>query len=130
MICLAFDLPQDNAEVNFADVDKDAWYAPFVAAGVKNGIIKGISESEFGIKGYVTREDLCTMLYRMYNIPSEGEPEFTDSELISDYAKDAVVYMSQNGIVNGYGDNSFKPDKPCTRAEAAKVIYLLATENG
>ena len=52
---------------------------------------------------------------------------FTDFDLVSDFAKDAVVYVNAAGIMNGMGDGSFAPLQSVTRAQAAKVIYELIT---
>ena len=48
---------------------------------------------------------------------------FTDFDVVADYAKDAIVFMSSNGYVNGYEDGSFRPYNNTARAEAAKLIY-------
>lgn len=37
---------------------------------------------------------------------------------------DAINYLQQNGIVEGYADGSFRPDQQVNRAEALKIILL------
>ena len=49
---------------------------------------------------------------------------FTDE--ISDFAKEAVKEMQMAGILEGDGSGVFKPLNNATRAEAAKIIYMLA----
>jgi hypothetical protein len=39
----------------------------------------------------------------------------------------AVEYMVGKGVIQGYPDGSFKPDKPINRAEALKVLLLAYT---
>jgi len=51
--------------------------------------------------------------------------EFTDGNQLSDYAKDAIREMQMAGILAGDGSGAFKPLNNSTRAEAAKVIYML-----
>lgn len=48
---------------------------------------------------------------------------FTDVEDID--MSDAVNTMTALGIINGYTDGSFRPDSTVTRAEMAKMIYVL-----
>lgn len=48
---------------------------------------------------------------------------FSDISEIS-WAKDAIVYLAQKGIVNGKADNKFCPDDTVTREEAAKILVL------
>ncbi|MBU1017457.1 septal ring lytic transglycosylase RlpA family protein [Patescibacteria group bacterium] len=37
---------------------------------------------------------------------------------------DAITYLYENGIVEGYGDNTFRPDQAVNRAEALKILLL------
>ena len=50
---------------------------------------------------------------------------FTDSADIK--ATEAVNMLSALGVINGYTDGSFKPNDTVTRAEMAKMIYVLRT---
>ena len=45
------------------------------------------------------------------------------SENISEYASEGIYALKNVGIINGVGDNMFAPKNPCTRAEAAVIIY-------
>ncbi|WP_313238067.1 CAP and S-layer homology domain-containing protein [Sporosarcina ureae] len=40
------------------------------------------------------------------------------------YAYDAVMYMAANDIIKGYADNTYRLNKPVTRAQAAKMIAV------
>ena len=61
-----------------------------------------------------------------------GSKEFTDNTDISDYAAEAVGFLSGLGILNGFEDNSFRPRESLNRAQAAVItdaLYnLLGTE--
>jgi len=37
---------------------------------------------------------------------------------------DAITYLHENGIVEGYDDNTFRPDQAVNRAEALKILLL------
>ena len=74
----------------------------------------------------VTREELCTMIYRA--MPelfknNNSETVFTDDSDISDYSREAVYALFNEKIINGYSDGSFLPKNNSTRAEAAKIVY-------
>jgi hypothetical protein len=56
---------------------------------------------------------------------AQNTMDFTDFELVSDYAKDSVTNLSSIGFVNGFEDKTFKPFAICTRAQAAKIVYGL-----
>jgi hypothetical protein len=57
-----------------------------------------------------------------------GEPRpaagaaFPDADGISDWARDAVNWAVENGIVSGYPDGTFGSQKPATRAEVAQML--------
>ena len=115
----------------FSDVASDAWYAPYVAWGVENGIINGTSETTFHPNGNISRQDMATMIKRYtdfakFTLPTDtAAVNFTDSAQISSYAADAVKAMQQAGIINGKGGNTFAPKDNATRAEACKMLTVL-----
>ena len=126
LLCETFGYEKTEDDCFFYDVEAGSWYEGYVMSANKHGIINGISDTLFGRGMNITRQDMVTMMYRALKekgieISGEGV-EFKDSEEISDYAKDAVVVMTANGIVNGVGDNLFAPKASATRAEAAVII--------
>ncbi len=124
IICNAFSVNETSEKAGFKDVIAGEWYEKYVMAAQSSGIMLGTSESEFGVGMNITRQDLAVTLYRaMGAADEEAACSFTDSEDIDDYAKQAVAYLSDMGIINGYEDGSFLPHRYVTRAEAAKLIY-------
>ncbi len=128
MIIGAAGLYNANADCNFADVPASSWSYKYVASAYANGIVVGTSESGFGAKSYITREDVCVIAARIlakYGKELGGESKFTDADSISDYAKDSVDALVELGIINGFEDGSFDAKGLLTRAQAAKIISLL-----
>lgn len=121
---------EDNKDV-FSDVTPNDWFYQSVMCAYSGGIIKGISESEFGSGLNISRQDLAVMVYNAakacsIDIPSDiQKTEFVDGGDISDYAKEAVERLQTSGIISGYEDGSFKPQGNADRAEAAKIIHSL-----
>lgn len=123
----AFNLEYNEYKISFDDVDTDSWYAPYVSAAFEKGIITGIDEKNFGTGENISREDICVIVYRIIGNGEYGTAaDFEDYDEISEYAKDAVDYMTDKGAVSGFPDGTFRPKAPCTRAEAAKIIYKAA----
>ena len=114
----------------FTDVTANDWYAPYVSAALNAGIINGISETEFGANMPITRQDICTIVSRIEKAESENELNFADSESISEYARAAVAYLSGLGVINGFEDNTFRPNELATRAQAAVIMckYLNSVQ--
>lgn len=110
---------------NFQDVENGSWYEPYVRSAHSLDITNGVGDNMFGIGINITRQELVTMLYRAYWIDSADATNFTDNSEIAEYASTAVAAYSGAGILNGYGDGSFKPNALATRAEAAAIITRL-----
>lgn len=128
MLVRAFDLKAHTA-AEFSDVAADAWYAEAVSAAAFNGIVNGISETEFGISRELTRQDCAAMCARMLTylgMEASADTEmFADDAEIAEYAKTAVYTLKKLGIISGVGNNVFSPESACTRAMTAKIIDLL-----
>lgn len=130
----AFDLYDEYAECDFADVANDAWYYKYIASAVKAGIVGGISETEFGTGRNITREDIAVLTYKCLQAAgvefANAELDFSDGDTVAEYAKEAVAAMKDKGIISGYEDGSFKPKQTATRAEACRIcaIALEITE--
>ncbi len=111
----------------FYDVDQTAWYVDAINYVVKNGLMNGVSETDFAPNDQTNRAMLVTILYRL-----DGEPAVTKNIPFSDVAagewySDAINWAAANEIVGGYGDGTFRPDRDLTREEAATILYRYAT---
>ena len=122
------------AEQGYADVREDAWYAEAVLALREKGVMDGVGDNRFDPDGVFTRAQLATVLYRLAGRPEvDGEDGFTDTERGQWYS-DAVLWASQNGIVNGYGDGLFGTNDPTTQEQLAVMLwrdagsYVLGSE--
>lgn len=126
----------DNADtkITFADVGENDWYFTAVSALASNGVINGISETEFGIGRPITRQDAAAVISRILKVSDSNSDtvKFADDEDIADYAKVGVYALRKSGILSGYADGSFRPNSPITRAEAAQMIcnILKLTKGG
>lgn len=132
MLMGAMKLPINVSVSAFSDVPENAWYTPYVASGTACGIIYGISEEEFGTGRNITREQMAAMCARaleMLKKDLKGSPsaDFADREDISAYALDSVNKMRGLRIINGDENGYFRPQASATRAEAAHILYLMAT---
>ena len=121
-----------GGETSFGDVESTAWYAPYVAAAVKAGIVNGISDTEFGIGRSISRQDMAVMTHRaLEKLSIDVEPGashiFTDGDEIAGYAKDAIDILSGAGILSGDG-GKFAPADSLTREQAAKVLCMIRKE--
>lgn len=129
MITAAFKI-SSNKKAEFSDVPADAWYNPYISAAAEAGIIEGYG-GVFGVGQAISRQDASVMLARTaYSDESEYDGGFKDSDEIADYARNSVNALAELGIINGYDDDSFRPNNTLTRAEAAVIINRIIEKVG
>jgi len=111
----------------FGDISPDAWYYEAVQYVNENGLMIGISDSEFAPNLDLTRAMVITVLYRHAGEPDVGAygNPFRD---VPDgkYYTDAVIWGYQNGIINGYGADMFGPNDFVTRQDLAVILSRYA----
>ncbi len=131
-IASGIDCPRDHTcpMYPFGDADRLAWYHDGVHFCLEHGLMVGTGEGVFSPSGDTTRGMLIAMLYRL-----EGRPEAVGGlpydDVASDaYYADAVRWGSANGIVQGYGDGTYRPGQPVTREEMAAILFRYAGYRG
>ena len=118
--------------VTFKDVNTDDWYYEYVNKALNAGIIKGKSIDKFGPNDEVTRQDMAVMIIRtLSKLKEMGEVsnvDLIDKDNISEYALLDIQKAVNNQIIEGYEDNTFRPNLTATRSEvavvAAKVLKI------
>ena len=116
--------------VDFLDVSRTDWFYYDVRYVCENGLMNGTSRNRFSPYSTATRGMLVTILYRMENEPRcFGSAAFSDVKPGAYYEK-AVVWASQNNIVSGYTDGTFRPDAPVTREQLASILYRYTLYRG
>ena len=126
MLCSLGGFEPQADEAPFNDIPKDSWSYPYICSAYKNGLISGVSLSEFAPRSMVTREQAATMLCRMINMDIEEGLDafvFDDDNSISDWARLSVYALHGKGIINGRTSKIFSPKEAMTRVEAAALLF-------
>ena len=85
-------------------------------------VAKGVSDGE-NPNAAITREQLVTMLYRLAGSPSvTGSLTAPDASSVSSWAKDAMLWAMNLGLVEGDENGAVTPTATATRAQAAAII--------
>lgn len=136
---------------HFNDVKAGTWYADAIEWMYRSGFTYGVSDSNYGVGEFITRQDLMTLIYRINQ--EEWETlwdddqakyagrfdiniyQFDDYKEVSDYAFKAMnfatglntiyfqhVSISVTPILWGDNHNKLNPVDNCTRAEAVAII--------
>ena len=121
--------PEGTEANTFTDVKGDMWYTDAILWANENGIVAGYDNGAYGVGDLITREQFATILYRYaqfkgYDTTQGGMAvrEFSDYENISDYARPAMAWAVNAGIMGGMDDGTLMPQGKATRAEAATML--------
>ena len=120
--------PEPGGDSGFADVETGTWYTDAVAWAAQNGIVNGVSDTEFAPGDNITREQLAVILYRYaayqgYDVSQRADLSgFGDAESISGYAQEALSWAHAQGLVLGFEDGSLRPQGTASRAQIAAVL--------
>ena len=114
--------------VNFTDVSEEHWAYEAIVAAKDQGIIKGKSQTQFGLGDTITKQEMAVMVYNTLvcfdsTLFDEKQVEgYLDESSIADYAKEAVKKLKALGILEG---EIFEPTQIVTRSEACSMLYKM-----
>lgn len=114
----------------YTDAAPTAWYHDGVHYCIDNGLMQGVSSTQFLPDGSTTRAQLVTILWRLEGAPAaRGDETFLDAADGAWYTA-AVRWAAGEGIVRGYGDGHFGPDDAVTREQMVAILYRFAQYKG
>ena len=116
--------PVVNSLLPFTDVPADSWFTEAVRWAASEGIVTGVSASEFAPNAEITREQLAAILYRYAGEPATTATldAFTDAASVSAYAIDAMIWCVEHGIITGTTATTLDPQGTATRAQCATML--------
>ena len=110
--------------LSFSDVNSGDWFYDNVMDAANNGYVSGYPDGTFKPNGSTTRAEFASMIAKAMGY--ESEPSDSDTmfpDVPNDFwAKAAINFCAQNGIIEGYDDGTFKPNQTITRQEAAAIL--------
>lgn len=105
---------------DFTDVAADAWYNNAISTLAKAGALSGYEDGTFRPDQPITRAELVKIAMSFYGTLNSSSDAFND--IGEHWAAAFINGAADLGFVNGYGDETFQPDRYVTRAEAIKII--------
>lgn len=124
-------IDEQSHQLPFTDLTAGAWYDSAVRYAYLNGIMVGTSNTTFAPEGTLTRAQVAQILYNLEGQPAvTGESTFPDAADAGQWALDAIAWAQQTGVVAGYEDKTFRPEKAVTREELAQMLYNYAQCKG
>ncbi len=116
----------------FKDVPEDHWAKGYICLAKELNFAQGDERGNYRPFHLITREEAVVMLVRALKAePPEGaELSYFDADDISDSAKGAVAYASEQNLLEGYPDGTFRPNDILTRAEVAILLEKMVALKG
>lgn len=134
LMAKAMNLDTSNtpATATFSDVPTNHWAAKYVEAAYKEGIVTGISTTEFKPNDKITREQMALMFVRALKIvDKDTEIEisnintFSDKSKIATWAQKEVEVAIEAGLMTGTTNGKFEPKTVANKEQSAVVIERL-----
>ena len=120
--------PATDVSDLFIDVAPNAWYKDAVQYAYDNGLMTGVSADAFAPEQTTTRAMIVSILARLEGVESAQAAGFADVN--DEWYATAVNWAANVGVVNGYEDNTFRPNQPITREQLAAILMNYAAYKG
>ena len=119
---------------HFTDINENDWFYDNVMDAANNGYVTGMGDGTFNPKGATTRAQFASMIAKALGYTADPDAPSMFPDVPDNYwGKAAINYCAQNGIISGYDDTTFQPEKAITRQEAAAILnnaFKLAEKYG
>lgn len=120
----------------FSDTPAGHWAAPYVEALAESGLARGFPDGTFRPDQQVSRAEFAAFIVRAAGLLDQerlnagGPLHYADAASIPAWARAAVVTVTAENLVGGFEDNTFRPHRATTRAEASTVVLRLMARRG
>ncbi|GAB6180242.1 hypothetical protein JCM14036_15610 [Desulfotomaculum defluvii] len=118
-------------EVNFLDVNANDWFAGDIAKAMAAGYIGGYQDGTMKPNNQITRQEVASIIARLLQLDASTNiniNNFKDAKDMPQWSRNAIGAVTANGYMGGYADQTFKPIKPITRAEAIVSLDRVTGE--
>lgn len=134
MLYNAVGRPAVTSDCTFTDVAASDYYYTALSWAQSTGLASGTGDGAYSPKASITREQAFTILRQAMPLLGKECPtgsltvldQFSDKDLIADYAKGHTATLVAQGVVSGKG-TGIDPKGNLTRAEMAALLYKLIT---
>lgn len=124
MLAKAKGLALNPGAAGFKDLAPGHWAAGAIGAVKDAGYLRGYPDGSFRSDRSVTRAEVAAVLYNAF--PGRAKtPGIAFGDLKGHWAEKVVAELAAAGVVEGYADGTFRPDRAMTRADLALALWRL-----
>ncbi|RUT33690.1 endonuclease [Paenibacillus zeisoli] len=102
---------------------KGHWAEKTIDTLVRLNIIQGYEDKTVKPNESITRAEFVTVLSRIFDVSEVKQVNLRD--IGNHWASQAIKQFAAAGVISGYGDGSFQPDKPISREEIIVIIARM-----
>ncbi|MBO4460182.1 MAG: S-layer homology domain-containing protein [Clostridiales bacterium] len=115
-------------ECKFSDVKNSDYFYKACLWGNENHIVEGYKDGTFGPQIVCARRHAVTFLWRLAGKPEPAGDKTKFAAVFKDIDEDdyffeATIWATEQKIVAGYDDHTFRPDGDCLRRQMVTFLY-------
>ncbi|MBI9014121.1 MAG: S-layer homology domain-containing protein [Clostridiales bacterium] len=119
----------DFAKPSFSDVDQNNWAYLYIETANDNDLFEGLTLDQFNPNQAMTRAEIAVMISNAWEaLGIKDDPSakhFIKDVTFKHWAFDAINRVYNNGIVDGFEDNTFRPESPITRGHIVSMMNTI-----
>ena len=123
ILVMLLSAPTGSALIVLGDIE-DHWAQETIEEWVDKDWIGGFDDGTFRPDEGVTRAQFAALTNRAFGFTDTVAHPFVDVPDTAWYAEDVARAVAA-GYIEGYEDQTFRPDNPITRVEAASILFAL-----
>lgn len=114
----------------FTDIKEADWFYAPVLSAYNQGLMKGMTDTEFAPALSVTRAMFVTVLHRLAGEPVVNYALGFDDVKAEEWYTEAIRWAASEKIVLGITDTEFGVDSEITREQMVTILYRYAESKG
>ena len=112
-----------TGKASFSDVKDSDWFSADVAAAARVGYMAGYPDGTARPTANITRQEAARIVMTVLDEDRKGSNSlFTDSAQAGSWARDSIEAAGELGVISGYPDGSFQPERNISRAETVMML--------
>lgn len=113
------------SEAQYRDLPRTHMFYGEVAVATSLGLIGGFDDGTFRPDAPISRAETAAILSRFYKLEPGSEPSSKLTDINEHWASEPILLLASNGLVGGYSDATFRPNRPVSRAEYAVFLTRI-----
>lgn len=111
------------AAKKYTDVAESHWAKASIDQATGSGLMDGYPDGSFKPEQTITRAEMASIAAKLKASAAAGSGSFSDTA--GHWAAASIEQAKAAGVISGYEDGTFRPEKTLTRAEAVTMLNKL-----